>query len=128
VKSLSLSLVDGSSVVQAWETMGALDHLNVVTLYSHFVDVGDEVNPTFCAILELCEINLERCLNGNTKVVDMMDIKDQEKVSWCYQMLCAVEYLHSNNVIHSNLRPGLSFVVFFLPRLTSFLLFSLSWF
>ena len=88
-----------SSSLREISTINGLNHPNIVLLKDTLFE-----KDKFCLVFE----NLQHCL---TKILHpKYSAKNDLLFSLSYQLLCGVAYLHSNGIIHRDLRPENIFV------------------
>ena len=82
------------------EIQKKLNHINIVRLFDS-VPLPDSNNSSFCSILEYCnEGDLDLRLKTHRK------LPEKEVILIIHQVLSALKYLHSQNVIHYDLKPA----------------------
>ena len=96
IEDLGLSM---AKVMQEITIMGKLDHKNVVKLYNTLRKTTEDVDYLFI-VMEYCDSTLSHVLKQNTQ-----GLKQSHALSYLYQMLAGVAYLHKQNIIHRDLKP-----------------------
>ena len=75
-----------------------LDHKNVCQFIDAFVDSTDEKDP-------VCTIFTEYVSRGSVfDVLKESELQQSDKLSWMMQATDAVEYIHSRNIVHKDIR------------------------
>lgn len=72
-----------------------LEHQNIVSLISVF-----HSSETFTLVFEYCETDLSRYIKKKNGSLLMAEIK-----SFSYQLIDSVSYIHSNSIIHRDIKP-----------------------
>ena len=85
------------------EVLSKLDHKNIVRYQTSFMD--DE--NYFCILMEFCGRDLAACLKGKDNIRN--SIKPQV-LNIFYDIICALEYLHGEDVVHRDVKPANVFV------------------
>jgi serine/threonine protein kinase len=81
-----------------------LVHLNVVSLFHHFFVKNAYDMETLWIVMELCDSDFEKYL---TQTLSEFDYDDKEQqLHWLYQLLQALEFIHSKDVLHRDLKPA----------------------
>jgi len=78
------------------DVLSRISHPNIIKVHEMFLE-ENSCNP--CLILELAEKDLRRYLILNTSMTVIQRYKMMN------QLACALEYLHKNFIIHSDLKP-----------------------
>jgi serine/threonine protein kinase len=89
---------------EEYEIHSKLRHLNVVSVYAQFLSKNQFDHDVLWIVMELCETDLEKYLSLSLSDFDYND--NEQKMIWNYQLLQALDYLHSSNIIHRDLKPG----------------------
>ena len=78
------------------EVLSQLDHSNVIRVYDSFI----EANHYF--------LIFEECVYGSLKdaIENKIIIREMNLTHICYQLLCALQYCHSNNIAHRDIKPS----------------------
>jgi serine/threonine protein kinase len=86
------------SIFQEGTILSQLKHPNIITL----IDVGVTKSEIFL-VLPLAETSLEGWMRNQRKY-GVIDINETARI--IYQCLRGLEYLHANNVVHADVKPG----------------------
>ena len=84
-----------SSAIREIALLKELKHDNIIRLY----DVMHSQH-TLTLIFEFCEWDLKGYMQSKD-----YQIKLEEVISFSYQLLCGLEYIHSKNIIHRDIKP-----------------------
>ncbi|KAG8339480.1 Protein kinase domain [Trypanosoma vivax] len=94
------NVVDGKRILRELKLLRFLKHPNVLTLKDAFCPVSREFSDVYI-VTELMSLDLQAMLRSCN--MRLMAVQCQYFV---YQMLCALNYIHSANVIHRDLKPS----------------------
>lgn len=104
----------GEDLLREAAILSALSHPNTVHMFGVAVEWENGTISSYFFVTELCKISLDKMKMGLGKVdgPNLWDI--------IYQVAAGMSYLHSQRVIHRDLKPGLcvcmsSFVLFCFP-------------
>jgi serine/threonine protein kinase len=101
-----ISHVEDSTITE-FEIHTNLSHCSVLSVYHHY---QDQTSSPFHIIMEYCESDLEKYLSFNNSSMFNYDDENQKK-AWIYLLLQGLHFMHSNKVIHRDLKPGLLFIL-----------------
>ena len=88
---------------QEVKMLSKLEHNNIVRYHTSFVD--DENH--FCILMEFCGRDLAACFESK---VDIRTIIKPQALKIFSDMICAIEYMHRQSVIHRDIKPGNVFI------------------
>ena len=83
--------------------LSKLEHSNIVRYHTSFVD--DENH--FCILMEFCGRDLAACFESK---VDIRTIIKPQGLKIFSDMICAIEFMHRQGVIHRDIKPGNVFI------------------
>lgn len=77
------------------KTLAEISHPNIIKLYDHFIEFN------------MCFLILEDCENGDiASYISNNNISKNELIRLCYEIINAIDYLHSQNVCHLDIKPS----------------------
>jgi myosin-light-chain kinase len=103
-ESFAVKIIDQNGSLAAWgttsvarrevELLSELNHPNIV----HFIDVYEDSQFMY--------VVMEKCTGGELfeRVVKQKRLRESEVVEFCRQMFSAIEYLHSVQIIHRDIK------------------------
>lgn len=92
--------VDCKRILREIDLLRKLEHPYVIKIYDVIEPKNPDTFDTLYVVLELAESDLKKVI----KSAIHLQIKHIQTV--VYNLLCAVKYLHSANVIHRDLKPA----------------------
>ncbi|RNF06725.1 mitogen-activated protein kinase, putative,protein kinase [Trypanosoma rangeli] len=93
-------VVDGKRILREVKLLGFLRHPNVLSLKNLYRPSGPDFSDLYM-VSELMSSDLHTILRSNS--VRLAEVHCQY---FTYQVLCALHYIHSANVIHRDLKPA----------------------
>ena len=95
VKLISKAKIKNNELTNEFEFLKALDHPHIVKLYECYVDEN-----FYYLVEEFCE-----CGDLFVYLRRQKSFNERKAAIIMYQMLCAINYLHSKGIIHRDIKP-----------------------
>jgi serine/threonine protein kinase len=110
-KQIAMKLTPTESIDEANELIKSsidiikLKNEYLAEYYEFYIEMKDDIDLYFVTIMPLYESDLDKYINDNK-------INEKQKIDLLLQVINGIEYLHSNGIIHRDLKLSNIFVLF----------------